>query len=100
MPSELIAIAEFCKTYEVDQAFLFSLENDGLIEMIILEDSKYISFEQLHDIEKYTRWHYDMGINTEGIDVIRNLLEKMKNMQSEIKSLRNLLGLYEHHNSQ
>lgn len=95
MQTEMIAITQYCTVHEIDISFVHSLADEGLIEVTIMEGSPFIHTEQLHELELYTRWHHDMGINTEGIDVIRQLLDKVKRMQLEIETLRSRLRLYE-----
>ena len=45
--------------------------------------------------EQYARWHYDLEINLEGIEVIDHLLHRVKNLQDEITELQNKLKLYD-----
>ncbi|MVT08481.1 chaperone modulator CbpM [Chitinophaga tropicalis] len=95
MQTELIAISQYCTIHEIDVSFVHSLADEGLIEVTVVEGAPFISTAQLQELEIYTRWHHDMGINTEGIDVIRQLLDKVKRMQAEIDILRNRLRIYE-----
>ncbi|HJT74873.1 MAG TPA: chaperone modulator CbpM [Chitinophaga sp.] len=95
MQTELIAISQYCTIHEIDVSFVNSLADEGLIEVTVVEGNPFISTTQLHELEIYTRWYHDMGINTEGIDVIRQLLDKVKRMQTEIDTLRNRLRIYE-----
>jgi hypothetical protein len=39
--------------------------------------------------------YYELNINVEGIDALRNLLEKIKNLQNEKEALRAKLKIYE-----
>lgn len=86
-----IAITQYCSVHQVNEAFIQSLAEEGVIQL--LNDA--ISEDQLPDLELYTRWHTDMGLNPEGIDVIRHLLQRMRDMQSEMDTLRTRLHLYE-----
>ncbi|MBD8387512.1 chaperone modulator CbpM [Dysgonomonas sp. BGC7] len=88
MKPELIIIEEYCIQSEIEPDFIIQLENEGLIEIYIVDDKRYIDSSQLRDIEQYARWYYDLSINIEGIDVIRNLLSRMTEMQEEISRLR------------
>ncbi len=88
MKPELIIIDEYCIQSEIEPDFIIQLENEGLIEIYIVDDKRYIDSSQLRDIEQYARWYYDLSINIEGIDVIRNLLSRMTEMQEEISRLR------------
>ena len=94
MQTELIAISQYCSVHNIDSSFISALADEGLIAITIVEGGRYIEPEQLTDLEVYTRWHAEMGINTEGIDIIKYLLEKIKAMQSEMEQLQTRLQLY------
>ena len=94
MQTELITITEYCNNYKVDPSFIGSLENGGLIEITVIDQQKFIDAAQLYELEKYTRWHYDLHINVEGIDAIRHLLQRVNNMKEEINNLKNKIGFY------
>ncbi len=95
MQTELITITEYCNNYKVEPSFIGSLEEGGLIEITIIDQEKFIPVTQLYELEKYTRWHYDLRINMEGIDAIRHLLERVNTMKSEIEKLKTKISLYE-----
>lgn len=96
MPNEeLIAIEEFCISHNVEVSFLDALCQSGLLEVSRVENTTFISYEQLPDLEKLVRFHYDMDINLEGIEAINHLLLQMKAMREEMKVLRSRLNLYE-----
>lgn len=92
---EMIAAEEFCLSHNVEISFFDALCQSGLLEVRRVENTAFISYEQLPDLEKLVRFHYDMDINLEGIEAIHHLLQQMKAMQQEMKLLRNRLGLYE-----
>lgn len=92
---EFIPITVFCTQYEVPVAFLASLREFGLIEVILVDEIECIHLQQLEEAEKMARLYADLQINPEGIDVISHLLEKIKSMQEEIQYLKNRLNLYE-----
>ena len=95
MKKELFAITTYCSLHGIDHSFITSLSEEGLINITIENEDEFIEEEQLPDLEIYTRWHHEMGINTEGIDAIRHLVHKLRNMQSELNSLKARLRLYE-----
>ncbi len=92
---ELIAIHEFCASRNVDISFVQSLSESGILETITIEETAFISDEQLPDLDKLVRFHYDMDINLEGIETIYHLLRQMKTMQKELSELKGRLSLYE-----
>lgn len=93
MNSELIIINEYCSQSHIEPEFIFSLEHEGLIEISIVDNERYIHISQLDALERYIRWHYDLSVNIEGIDIIQNLLNRMDEMQSEILHLKEIAKL-------
>jgi chaperone modulatory protein CbpM len=91
----LISADEFCSHYNVEFSFIHALQENELIEMTAIEENYFIDTNQLQKLEQYTRWHYDLDVNLEGIEVIDQMLARIKNMQHEIAALRNRLRLYE-----
>lgn len=91
----LILIEQLCSHHNIEVSFVNSLHEFGLIEIVVIEDNKYLSHEQLKDIEKMMRFHYELEINMEGIDAISNLLLKIDNLQQELTDAKNKLSLFE-----
>ena len=91
----LISATEFCRHHNIEVSFIDSLQDFGLVEITTVEGSGFIDEDQLEELEKMIRLHYDLQINLEGIDAIRHLLEQIQNMQSEITILKNRLQIYE-----
>lgn len=96
MKSEkLILVKELCRHYEVEISFFEQVESFGLLPVENISDEKYIHRKQLKNIEKILRLHHDLAINMEGIDVILNLMKKIKQLEKELEKTRSYLGLYE-----
>jgi hypothetical protein len=91
----LIALDEFCVNYKIEQSFVWSLHDAGLVRIETIEDCSYVEEEKLSALEKFTRFYYEMDINIEGIEAINHLLEQMDEMQHELIALRNRLRFYE-----
>lgn len=92
---ELIPAHEFCTCYNIEYAFLDSLEHSGLLTITTIEHQSYIPAEEMHALEKFVRLHYDLDINLAGIETIHHLLGKIESLQKEITSLRNSLPAQE-----
>ena len=92
---ELIIIDVVCQEYQIEINLINDLESFGLIETIVHNENKYLDKNQLVQVEKIIRLHNDLNINKEGIEIILDLLEKEKQLLSEINYLKNRLGLYE-----
>lgn len=93
---DLILIEHFCANHEIEFSFIDSLHQFGLIEVVIYEDNKYLHQEQLNEVEKMMRMHYELDINMEGIDVISHLLKRINSLQKELIETQNKLRLYDH----
>lgn len=93
--TELILAEEFCTRYELQLSFINTLHQSGLIEITFVEETSYIPQSELQKLEQIIRLHYDLDINLEGIEAINGLLDRVKNLQSEIAGLKNRLGLHE-----
>ena len=91
----LIAIDEFCANHNIEVSFISSLQQNGLIKISTIKDTGFIDADQLHQIEKYIRFYYELDINMEGIETITHLLHRVISLQDEIIMLRNKLRLYE-----
>lgn len=92
---DLILIEQFCTHHDVEFSFINSLHEFGLIEVVELNDAKYLANEQLRDVEKMIRLHYELDINMEGIDAISNLLKQIDNLQKELITTQNKLRLFD-----
>lgn len=91
----MIKAQEFCMSHNIEISFLHSLRESGLLETTTIEETIFISHDQLPELEKLVRFHYDMDINLEGIEAIHHLLQQVKEMQEEIKAVKRRLSLYE-----
>ena len=76
METDLIIVREYCQKSHVDPSFIVSLEEDGLIDIRVV------------DGERYLRWHEDLSVNIEGIGVIHELMGRLHEMQHELDQLR------------
>lgn len=92
---DIIVLDEFCASHHVEVSFVRSLEEHGLIETIIVNETQCVSGNELSKLEQIMRLHQELNINTEGIDAISILLKRIENMQNEITELRNKLNFYE-----
>ena len=89
--AELIPATDFCTSHNIDITFIQSLHDYGLIEVTTIEQSTFVHTEQLPQLEQFIRLHYELDINLAGIDAISNLLQRIEQMQNEIRMLKNRL---------
>ncbi len=91
----LIPIPALCIHYKVELSFFNNLSEMGLLEIKTIEETQYIHPDAIYEIEKMIRMHQELDVNTAGIDVVFNLLQKIEDLQNELISTKNRLRLYE-----
>jgi hypothetical protein len=87
-----IPVDQFCVYYKVETTFVYSLNDHGLIKLVRSKRGDMIDFEQLADLEKYIHLYYELEINIEGLEAIMHLLNRVQQLQYEIRRLRNDYG--------
>ncbi len=95
MDDRYISILEFCNCHQVETSFISSLTEHGLLQTVIIEDDEYVEREQVRDLERMLRLHYDLEINMQGIDAINHLLDRVSRLQNEVRKLENRLRRFE-----
>lgn len=95
LKKQLISADDFCINHNIEISFISSLHENGLIDITTIDETVYIYPNQLPQLEKISRLHYDLGINLEGIETITYMLDRIDEMQNEITILQNRLRLYE-----
>lgn len=88
MSKTLIKIIDICQSGNIEITFVRQLHHNGLIEIIMDNDDEYVEEDTLATLEQYHTWHYDLEINIAGIEVARNLLDKIEKLQDEIHRLK------------
>jgi hypothetical protein len=91
----LISTDEFCIHHNIEFSFIRTLQDFGLLETVSVQKVQYIPQDKLQKLERMLRLHKDLEINTEGIDTIGHLVEKIQDLQQEVAKLKNRLSLYE-----
>lgn len=91
----MVMLDDFCASHHVEISFIHTLEENGLIETVAVNQVLYVTSNDLPKLEQITRLHQDLNINPEGIDAITHLLRHIENMKQEIDHLRNRLSFYE-----
>ncbi len=93
--ADLFPVAELCKQHQIAVAFLHELSENGLVQIVTIAETEYISAERLSETERFIRLHNDLSINLEGLEAIAHLLHKVEHLQAQIRELHNRLRLYE-----
>ncbi|MCC8360135.1 MULTISPECIES: chaperone modulator CbpM [Salinimicrobium] len=95
MDDRYISIIEFCNWHQLEVSFIHTLREHDLIQTVVIEEDEYIEQEKLQDLERIMRLHYDLEINLEGIDAINHLLDRVSQLQQEVRILQNKLRRFE-----
>lgn len=92
---QLIAIELYCRHEELDITFVQALTERGLIQVVVQQERSYIQAEQVLRLEQFARMHYELDINLEGLEALSHLLERVEQMQQEMRLLQQRLRVYE-----
>ena len=93
--NNMIQLAQFCNLHNIDSTFIFALQEFELVEIVVIENNPYLPEEQLPEVEKMLRLHYDLDINLEGIDAIATLLKRITILEQELIAAKNKLRVFE-----
>lgn len=85
----LIAANDICRYHNVDSVFIGLLEQAGLVEIKVVNKITYIPESELQKLERMIRMHHELEINIAGIEAISHLLQRVEQMQEEMRILRN-----------
>jgi chaperone modulatory protein CbpM len=85
----LIATTDICTYHEVEYTFINSLNEAGLVELKVVNQTTFIPESELQKLEKMIRMHHELEINIAGIEAIIHLLDRVEQMQEEMRVLRN-----------
>jgi hypothetical protein len=91
----LILLKTVSSHYQLELSFFTHLHDLGLIEIEVMEQSRYIHENQIHNLERMIRMYHELEVNPEGIDVVFNLLQKIEGLQKDLNTIKNRLRLYE-----
>ncbi len=92
---ELIPASDFCSSHNLELSFIYSLQQYDLVQVTTIEEVSYIPAGELPQAERIVRLYSELGINIEGIDAIRHLLQRLEDMENEVSALRSKLSIYE-----
>jgi len=95
METDMIVLNDFCSTHQIEVSFIQSLEEHGLVQTVIVDQSICVHANELPKLERIVRLSQELNINPEGLDVIDHLLRRIETMQHEISELKNRLDFYD-----
>ncbi|GEM65628.1 hypothetical protein SF1_36100 [Sphingobacterium faecium NBRC 15299] len=91
MERTLIKLSDYCLSRKAEITFIDTLNEYGLLHIIIEQEEKYIEEDQLKDLERFSNWYYDLDVNPAGIEVAHHLIQKVEELQNELYRLKNQL---------
>ncbi len=92
---QLIPVLEFCQCHQIEFSFINSLHEFGLIEIVTIQQTAFLYYDELPKLEQILLFNKELEINLEGVEVIIRLLERVNQIQYEMNTLRNRLRIYE-----
>jgi chaperone modulatory protein CbpM len=85
----LIKATDFCVYHHLEHTFITDLQEAGLIKITIVDNADCIPDTELHKLERMIRLHTDLAINIAGIEAISHLLQRIEDIQEEMRLLKN-----------
>lgn len=85
---KFISIEDCCRVYSIETAFIKTLNENGLLELQLINETYFLDQADLFQLEKFVHLHYDLEINIAGIEAISHLLERIQVLQTELRMLR------------
>jgi len=92
---EFIPVINLCTHYEVAISFFDELNDIGLIKIVAVEQKPCLHCEHLNKVERIIRIYKELNVNIEGIDVIFNLLDRIKKLEAQLMSTQDKLLKFE-----
>ncbi len=87
MNSYRISVIQFSQYHQIEPQFIFDLYENNLVMLTKTDHEYFIEEDHLTHVEKYVRFHHDLGINLEGIEVIHRLLNEITILQNRLKQI-------------
>ena len=85
---QYIAVRSICSLYEISESMISHMADYDLIEIIFTDEVAHLCIEEVPKLERYIRLYLDLGINVEGLAVIKDLLEERDQLRREILRLK------------
>ena len=94
MNEKRILYSECLEIYNIEKKFVDSLNESGLINIVMEQELEYVECDDLEYLEQYIRWNRDLDINIAGIEALHHMLQRINSLQEELSQLRNELAFY------
>lgn len=88
METTLFKIVDICKSNNIEITFIKELQQNGLIEITVIESQEFVHEDQIAQIQRYQNWYYDLELNIQGIEIVQHLLHKIESLKQQIQTLK------------
>ncbi|MFV0181856.1 chaperone modulator CbpM [Empedobacter falsenii] len=85
MKNITISIVQYCQYHQIEPQFLIDLYKNDLVVLHERNQEYFIEENDLKLIERFIQFHYDLGVNLEGLEVIHHLLKQIETLQKQLK---------------
>ena len=80
-----ISVVQFSQYHPIEPQFVLDLYQNGLVVLHERNQEFFIEEDDLTNVERYIKFHYELGVNLEGLEVINHLLKQIEVLQKQIK---------------
>ena len=80
-----ISVVQFSQYNQIEPQFVLDLYQNGLVVLHERNQEFFIEEDDLTNVERYIKFHYELGVNLEGLEVISHLLKQIEVLQKQIK---------------
>jgi MerR family transcriptional regulator/heat shock protein HspR len=87
MTANLVRLEEVCVRLSIDDGLLREVCEEGLVEIIVVDDHRVISAEDAERLRLITVLLRDMDVNLAGAEVILHLREDLRAMQRQFDEI-------------
>ncbi|WP_430965551.1 chaperone modulator CbpM [Spongiimicrobium sp. 2-473A-2-J] len=88
---DYIALTDFCSHYGIDESIVLIFSEYELVQLNTVNRKPHVSRDQLPNLERMLRLHLELDINAEGLQAIHHLLDRVTDLQEELKLLKKRL---------
>ena len=85
MKNMTISVVQFSQYHQIEPQFVIDLYQNGLVVLQKRDQEYFIEGNDLSNLERYIKFHYELGVNLEGLEVINHLLNQIERLQKQIK---------------
>lgn len=90
-----VSVHDFCTHHHLELSFIQTLEANGVLEITTYNEVQYLPLERLEQVEQFARLHRELDIHPEDLDVVYDLLERMKRLQEQLRQMQQQIDFYE-----